>query len=114
MNIKIPIYTSFGSNPTPKGFTSTKTGTEYLIDLANYILEHVDDPAVGIKSYTDRYGHVSYTIPHEIDGVSPSWVRVVIEDVDTSRPWEILDYDGAESIAYLDTRKFDKYNRAIS
>lgn len=113
MNIKIPIYTNFGTNPIPKGFISTKTGTAYLIDLANYIIQHADDPAIGIKSYTDRHGHVSYTIPHEIDGVSPSWVRVVIEDVDTSRPWEILDYDGSESIAYLD-REFDEYNRAIS
>ena len=51
--IKIPVYVSFGGNPKPKGFTSNKTGTEYLIELADYIMKHADDASVGIKSRTD-------------------------------------------------------------
>lgn len=111
--IKIPVYVSYGGNPKPKGFASDKTGTEYLIELANYIVKNAHNPAVGIKTHTDKYGQVSYIIPYEND-VDASWARVVIEDVDTSRPWEIVDYDGSESINYLDIRKFDKYNRAIT
>lgn len=110
--IKIPVYVSFGGNPKPKGFTSNKTGTEYLIELADYIMKHADDASVGIKSRTDQNGRVSYIIPYENDA-NASWAHVVIEDVDTTRPWEIVEYDGSESIVYLEPRVFDKYNRAI-
>lgn len=57
---------------------------------------------------------MSYRIPYKIGGTDPSWARVVIVEVNTSRPWEISDYDGAEGFAYLDTREFDEYNRAIN
>ena len=110
--IKIPIYVSYGGNPKPKGFTSNKTGTEYLIELANYIIKHAGDAVVGIKTHTDNYGCVSYIIPYEND-TNASWAHVVIEDVDITRPWEIVEYDGSESLVYLEPRVFDKYNRAI-
>ena len=106
--IKIPIYVTYGGNPRPKGFKSRKQGTAFLIDLAHYIEDHANDPAVGIETVTDN------RIPYKIGGTDPSWARVVIVEVDTSRPWEISDYDGAEGFAYLDTREFDEYNRAIN
>jgi hypothetical protein len=112
--IKIPIYVTYGGNPRPNGFESRKEGTAFLIDLAHYIEDHANDPAVGIETVTDNQGQVSYRIPYKIGGTDPSWARVVIVEVDTSRPWEISDYDGAEGFAYLDTREFDEYNRAIN
>ena len=33
---------------------------------------------------------------------------IMLEEVDTSRPWTILDYDGAEYIQYLDFDVIDK------
>ena len=112
--IKIPIYVTYGGNPRPKGFKSRKEGTAYLIDLAHCIEDHANDPAVGIETVTDNQGQVSYRIPYKISDIAPAWARVVIVEVDTSRPWEISDYDGAEGSAHLDTREFDEYNRAIN
>ena len=34
-----------------------------------------------------------------------SFVSITIQDVDTSRPWTIKEYDGAEFVSYLDDKK---------
>ena len=47
-----------------------------------------------------------YHAPDRVFKIDYNIIRLV--EVDTSRPWTILDYDGAEYIQYLDYNVIDK------
>ena len=58
-------------------------------------------------AYIEEYGELL------LKDTSGCWFRLYdnvyfIKEVDTSRPWTILDYDGSEYVQYLDYNIIDK------
>lgn len=120
MNISIAISDTFGNCHLPKGFDSEAVGTQWRIDLANYLKEHaVTVPREHVtketidknweKGLTTNYENLYY-FPSDLNG-QPVIAHLTIVDIDTLEPWIITTYDGAESVETIpEYRQVDDFN----
>lgn len=120
MNISIAISESFGTFHLPKNFNSNARGTQWRIDLANYLKEHaVTVPREELteetvnknweKGLTTNYENLYY-FPSNLNK-RPVMARLMIVDIDTNEPWLITTYDGAESVESIpEYHQLDDFN----
>lgn len=97
MMIKVIIQASYAPFIPPKKYKELLESKGYSYwgemaartdeNLIAYIEQHCDNGR-GLMGGKDKWGH--------------SWGLLIIEEVDTSRPWFIDEYDGAENIQYID------------
>ena len=127
MIINIAINENFGKLHTPKGFDSEAVGTQWRIDLANYLKEHaVTIPKKQLTVPKEQFAKETidknwekglitnyenlYYFPSDLNG-QPIIAHLTIVDIDTTKPWIITTYDGAESVeAIPEYRQMDDFN----
>ena len=127
MTISIAISESFGKFHMPKGFDSEAVGTQWRIDLANYLKEHsVTIPKKQLTVPKEQFAKETidknwekglitnyenlYYFPSDLNG-QPIITHLTIVDIDTTEPWIITTYDGAESVETIpEYRQMDDFN----
>lgn len=85
-NIKVVIKPSFGSFEMTPEFKA-------FVESCGY------QGIFSIEARTDARIHAFIEDENNQTSVN-SWERIRIQEVDASRQWTIMDYDGAEGIAY--------------
>lgn len=128
MNIEIVISKSFGVYEVPKQIKEklqVKDGIEYRIALAkefksieDYRVLHddltEDEMIKRLKNdilQSNVIARLDNNIYFKSNHFNNTIARLSIVTVDTTIPWKINDYDGAESIKYLDLKLVnEKYN----
>lgn len=128
MNIEIVISKSFGVYEVPKQIKEklqVKDGIEYRIALAkefksieDYKVLHADltkDEMIKRLKNDILQSNIIARLDNNIYFKSSYFNNTIahlsIVTVDTTIPWKINDYDGAESIKYLDLKLVnEKYN----
>lgn len=127
MTINIAISESFGTFHLPKNFNSNALGTQWRIDLANYLKEHsVTIPKKQLTVPKEQFAKETidknwenglitnyenlYYFPSNLNG-QPIITHLTIVDIDTTNPWIITTYDGAESVESIpEYRQMDDFN----
>lgn len=128
MNIEIVISETFGMFEEPKQIKEklqAKTDIEYRIDLAkelksieDYRVLHADltedEMIKRLKNdilQSNMIARLDNNIYFKSNHFNNTIARLSIVTVDTTIPWKISIYDGAESIKYLDLKLVnEKYN----
>lgn len=118
--MKIALFTGFGINKFPSFLKVEGVGIEKRVNLAKEISklpimhnEPTFDDRRDLEQGKVKYFH--YLIKGEegfIFNERHELFNISIVDIDTSKPWKIVDYDGAESIEYFEGVKVldEKYN----
>ena len=127
MTISIAISESFGKFHMPKGFDSEAVSTQWRIDLANYLKKHsVTIPKKQLTVPKEQFAKETidknwekglitnyknlYYFPSDLNG-HPIITHLTIVDIDTTKPWIITTYDGAESVETIpEYRQMDDFN----
>lgn len=127
MTISIAISESFEKFHIPKNFNSNAMGTQWRIDLANYLKEHsatIPKKQLTVpkeqfaketidknweKGLITNYENLYYFLSN-LNG-QPIITHLTIVDIDTTEPWIITTYDGAESVETIpEYRQMDDFN----
>ena len=114
MFMKVIILTDYGNNSLPKEFKADYNNKLWRMDeeligrIENLDWTFVEDEYCGTLSPMKNYStpiekgiKYFYGTPNGMN----LFITFEIIDVDTSRPWCIEEYDGAEDIKYLDGYK---------
>jgi hypothetical protein len=122
--IEVALFTSFGSTPCIQKVRDVLDAYDFpqnRIELAKYIKENAieidrNDVYGFMAEHKDFIGYLDdLRYPDKrgyyMDIGKMGLAAISIRTVDTSRPWLVSEYDGAEGIEYLDYKIINKeYN----
>jgi hypothetical protein len=121
MGVKILIFSGYGSNAVTPEMEEIMNISEGIRRRVGEIVEFVEKNAVPYKIRDYKIANEDLSTNHNLivryekyPGVFQYavWDRELrmpsffsIDEVDSSRPWTVEEYDGSEGIVYLDERK---------
>ena len=94
--MKVLLFRNYGSHDFDKELKRKLAQSKFPKNRVGKIIKYLEEPGEVLLRYDNGYWIKAYDEVY------------FIAEVDTSRPWTILEYDGAEYIQYLDYDIIDK------
>lgn len=116
--IKVLLFSSYGSCGTTKDIRWLLKKYPFPKNRVGQIVEYIENNAISltsdnIESYLKKHknsiGKLEENNTYYVYDEGINCLKCLsIENVDTSKPWKISEYDGSEYIQYLDYEIVDK------